>query len=177
MPNQPHATIARIIAGRFEPIVPNAARAKTGKRNAVLRPGCELSRIGIEHDRVAEQDRDHRLPPVHAGVDQTRRRACRSGCSAPCRSRAPRMFQVDQVRLFDRASARDRRFQSGLCETSVCSSTKSRSVGGGFRVVILLIVIPRIAAYLRIESSMNFVTSACSFVSDFSSMYIMCPAS
>ena len=24
-----------------------------------------------EHDRVAEQNRDHRLPPVHAGFDKT----------------------------------------------------------------------------------------------------------
>ena len=73
MPNQPHATIARISAGRFDPIVPYAARAKTGNGMPYFVPGCELSRIGIEHDRVAEHDREERLPPVHAGRDQPRR--------------------------------------------------------------------------------------------------------
>ena len=46
MPNQPQATIARISAGRFEPIVPYAARANTGKGMPYFVPGCELSRIG-----------------------------------------------------------------------------------------------------------------------------------
>src|SRR5215471_8888755 len=47
MPNQPHATSARRIAARFDPIVPYAARAKTGKGMPYFVPGCELSRIGI----------------------------------------------------------------------------------------------------------------------------------
>src|SRR5947207_15649201 len=47
MPNQPHATSARISAGRFEPNVPYAARAKTGNGMPYLVPGCELSKIGI----------------------------------------------------------------------------------------------------------------------------------
>src|SRR5438874_4710108 len=46
MPNQPHATVARISAGRFDPIVPYAARAKTGKGMPYLVPGWEFRRIG-----------------------------------------------------------------------------------------------------------------------------------
>src|SRR5439155_22653530 len=46
MPNQPHATSARISAGRFEPAVPYAARAKTGNGIPYFVPGCELRRIG-----------------------------------------------------------------------------------------------------------------------------------
>src|SRR5215470_7095565 len=46
MPNQPHATSARISAGTFDPNVPYAARAKTGKVIPYFVPGCELSRIG-----------------------------------------------------------------------------------------------------------------------------------
>src|SRR6185369_1048993 len=47
IPNQPHATRARINAGTFEPSVPYAARAKTGKGIPYFVPGCELRRIGI----------------------------------------------------------------------------------------------------------------------------------
>jgi hypothetical protein len=46
MPNQPQATSARISAGRFDPTVPYAARAKTGKGMPYFVPGCEFSRIG-----------------------------------------------------------------------------------------------------------------------------------
>ncbi len=46
MPNHPQATIARISAGRFEPIVPYAARANTGNGIPYFVPGCELSKIG-----------------------------------------------------------------------------------------------------------------------------------
>jgi len=46
MPNQPHATSARISAGTLEPSVPYAARAKTGNGMPYLVPGCEFSRIG-----------------------------------------------------------------------------------------------------------------------------------
>ena len=46
MPNQPHATRARMSAGTFDPSVPYAARAKTGKGMPYFVPGCELSRIG-----------------------------------------------------------------------------------------------------------------------------------
>src|SRR5216117_434871 len=47
MPNQPHATSARISAGTLDPIVPYAARAKTGNGMPYFVPGCELSKIGI----------------------------------------------------------------------------------------------------------------------------------
>ena len=47
IPNHPHATMARISAGTFEPMVPYAARAKTGNGMPYFVPGCELSRIGI----------------------------------------------------------------------------------------------------------------------------------
>src|SRR5688572_1289677 len=46
MPNQPQATRARISAGRFDPTVPYAARAKTGNGMPYFVPGCELSSIG-----------------------------------------------------------------------------------------------------------------------------------
>src|SRR5690349_9093119 len=46
IPNQPHATSARISAGTFDPIVPYAARANTGNGIPYFVPGCELSRIG-----------------------------------------------------------------------------------------------------------------------------------
>src|SRR5438874_9735807 len=47
MPNQPHATSARIKAGTFDPSVPYAARANTGNGIPYFVPGCELSRIGM----------------------------------------------------------------------------------------------------------------------------------
>src|SRR5262249_43299331 len=47
MPNQPHATSARISAGRFDPSVPYDALANTGKGMPYFVPGWELSRIGI----------------------------------------------------------------------------------------------------------------------------------
>src|SRR5216117_4324333 len=47
MPNQPHATSARINAGTLEPSVPYAARANTGNGMPYFVPGCEFSRIGI----------------------------------------------------------------------------------------------------------------------------------
>src|SRR5580765_2473918 len=46
MPNQPHATRARISAGTFEPSVPYAARAKTGNGMPYFVPGCEFSKMG-----------------------------------------------------------------------------------------------------------------------------------
>ena len=47
MPNQPHATRARISAGTFDPSVPYAARANTGNGIPYFVPGCELRRIGM----------------------------------------------------------------------------------------------------------------------------------
>ena len=46
MPNHPHATTARMMAGTFAPKTPYAARAKTGKGMPYLVPGCELRRMG-----------------------------------------------------------------------------------------------------------------------------------
>src|SRR6058998_1637212 len=46
MPNHPQATMARMMAGRFEPTVPYAARAKTGKGMPYFVPGWELRRMG-----------------------------------------------------------------------------------------------------------------------------------
>src|SRR3954451_13127321 len=46
MPNQPHATTARRIAGMFAPVVPNDARASTGNGTPYFVPGCALRRIG-----------------------------------------------------------------------------------------------------------------------------------
>ena len=47
MPNQPQATMARMIAGRFDPLVPYAARAKTGKGMPYFVPGCEFRSMGM----------------------------------------------------------------------------------------------------------------------------------
>src|SRR5438094_6122374 len=46
MPNQPQATSARMSAGTFDPSVPYAARANTGKGMPYFVPGCEFRRIG-----------------------------------------------------------------------------------------------------------------------------------
>src|SRR6266496_6772164 len=46
IPNHPHATSARINAGRFDPSVPYAARANTGNGIPYFVPGCEFRRIG-----------------------------------------------------------------------------------------------------------------------------------
>src|SRR5689334_21460146 len=55
MPNQPHAINARISAGRFEPVVPYAARANTGNGMPYLVPACELSRIGASTIRLSSR--------------------------------------------------------------------------------------------------------------------------
>ncbi len=47
MPNHPHATIARRMAGMLAPLVPNEARARTGNGMPYLVPGWAFSRIGI----------------------------------------------------------------------------------------------------------------------------------
>ncbi len=47
MPNQPHATPARIRAGRLAPNTPNEARAKTGNGMPYLVPAWLLASIGI----------------------------------------------------------------------------------------------------------------------------------
>ena len=46
IPNHPQATSARMRAGRFDPAVPYAARAKTGKGMPYFVPGWEFRRIG-----------------------------------------------------------------------------------------------------------------------------------
>src|SRR6476659_3640544 len=68
MPNQPHATKARIRAGTFDPSVPYAARAKTGKGMPYLVPGCEFSRIGtrtiVLPSRIVARACDQLMPAV-----------------------------------------------------------------------------------------------------------------
>ena len=46
MPNQPHATMARRIAGTLAPLTPNAARHSTGNDTPYFVPACALSTIG-----------------------------------------------------------------------------------------------------------------------------------
>ena len=46
MPNQPHATIARRIAGTFAPRTPKLARHRTGNETPYFVPACALSIIG-----------------------------------------------------------------------------------------------------------------------------------
>ncbi len=55
----------------FAPLVPNAARQRTGKDTPYFVPACALRIIGIKHNRIAQQDRDHCLPPVHPCFDKT----------------------------------------------------------------------------------------------------------
>ena len=47
IPNHPHATIARKIAGTLAPLTPNAARHNTGNDTPYLVPACALRIIGI----------------------------------------------------------------------------------------------------------------------------------
>src|SRR2546426_3097278 len=47
MPNHPHATNARSIAGKFAPSVPNDARANTGNGMPYFVPACALRIIGM----------------------------------------------------------------------------------------------------------------------------------
>src|SRR4051794_30876830 len=46
MPNHPHATIARSIAGTFAPRTPKLARHSTGNDNPYFVPACALRIIG-----------------------------------------------------------------------------------------------------------------------------------
>ena len=108
MPNQPHATSARMSAGTLAPKTPYAARAKTGKGMPYFVPGCELSEDRDEDDAVADQDGDERLPPAHPRLDEPRRPSCRSGCSGPSRSTARRTCRWSRCAARG-ASARGRR--------------------------------------------------------------------
>ena len=60
------------------------------ERDAVLRAGVRVEQDRHEHDQVAEQDRQQRLPPRHARRRSCPTPACTSGCSGPSRSTAPR---------------------------------------------------------------------------------------
>ena len=50
-----------------------ARAAQHGKRHAVLRAGVRVEDHRHQHDRVAEQDGEHRLPPRHALLHQAGR--------------------------------------------------------------------------------------------------------
>ena len=43
---------------------------QNGERNSVLRAGMRVQQHGREHDQVAEEDREHRLLPVHSALNQ-----------------------------------------------------------------------------------------------------------
>ena len=43
------------------------------KGNSVTRSGVRVQDHRHQHDEVAEKDREHRLPPVHAAADERRR--------------------------------------------------------------------------------------------------------
>src|SRR6185436_7581317 len=68
MPNQPHATSARINAGTLDPNVPYAARANTGNGMPYFVPGCELRRIGtstiVLPSRIVNSACDQFMPAV-----------------------------------------------------------------------------------------------------------------
>src|SRR5215211_9033730 len=59
------------------------------------------------------------------------------------------MFQVDQVLSLIVVGARSR-FQSRLCETSVCSSTKSRCAAGDSSVIFVRSVLIGVNPWLNI---------------------------
>src|ERR1017187_4329812 len=52
MPNHPHATNARNIAGTFAPLTPNDARTNTGKGIPYFVPACAFRIIGIRTMRL-----------------------------------------------------------------------------------------------------------------------------
>ena len=66
MPNQPHATIARRIAGTFAPLTPNAARHNTGNDTPYFVPACALRIIGMRTmalpSRMVTSACDHVMP-------------------------------------------------------------------------------------------------------------------
>ena len=70
MPNQPHATSARRIAGTLAPLHAEAGAAQHRERDAVFRAGVGVEDHRHQHDDVAEQDGQHRLPPGHALLHQ-----------------------------------------------------------------------------------------------------------
>ena len=71
MPNQPHATSARSIAGTCAPRTPNGARTKTGKGMPYFAPAWAFRIIGIRTMRLPSR-MVRRLLPVHAARDQRR---------------------------------------------------------------------------------------------------------
>ena len=124
MPNHPQATIARSMAGTFAPRVPKLARQQDGERDAVLRAGVRVEAHRDEHDRVAEQDGDHRLPPVHPRLDQPAgERVGRDDDAHPDPQRRDVPGRPGALAIVVGARSL---FQSGLAETSSSSSTKSR---------------------------------------------------
>ena len=56
--------------GTFAPFTPKLARHSTGNDTPYFVPACALRIIGSSTIDVAEQDREHRLPPRHALLHQ-----------------------------------------------------------------------------------------------------------
>ena len=85
------------------------------KRNAVAGARVRVEQDRDQHDRVAEEDRDERLPPVHAGRHQPRREHVGGNAVRHAdpqrgvvvgRPRAPRDRQRREVLVVERASSR-----------------------------------------------------------------------
>ena len=74
MPNHPQATSARRIAGTFAPFHAEAGTAQHRKRHAVFRSRMRVENHRHEHDGVAEQNGEHRLPPRHPLLHQAGRK-------------------------------------------------------------------------------------------------------
>ena len=110
--------------GNVRALRPERGATKNRKRNSILGSGMSVENHRYEHDRVAEQNGDHRLPPVHARFDETSgERVGRDHHAHPDPERGdvpggPGAF-LDGCRC-------EIRFHSRLFETSVWSSTKSR---------------------------------------------------
>ncbi|MNE41401.1 hypothetical protein D3C80_1354710 [compost metagenome] len=64
MPNQPHATKARIRHGTLEPMMPNEERNSTGKGMPYLVPGKALSVSGISTTVLASRIASNASPTV-----------------------------------------------------------------------------------------------------------------
>src|SRR5215207_2336143 len=116
MPNQPHATIARSMAGTFAPRTPKLARHSTGNDNPYFVPACALRIIGTSTMTLPSRIviiACHHVMPCAMSPDASVYVVMTT--LIPIQSAA--MFQVDQVRRAGEVGARSG-FQSGLLAIS-----------------------------------------------------------
>ncbi len=117
MPNHPHATIARSIAGTFAPRTPKLARHRTGNDNPYFVPACALRIIGTSTIVLPNKIVTiacHQVMPCAMSPDASVYVVMTT--LMPIHSAA--MLYVDQVRRSGAVGARSG-FQSGLSEIAV----------------------------------------------------------